>query len=133
MRSSVMAIIFVLVLSTGLMAADRAPGQLVGLRVTAGYHLPTFLVLQGEIDRAGGETTLPKITIFINDFSTRVTPEGRFALAFPKASLYRDKGTIVKVKAVQEGTNIQMSKDFDLATLNDILDREIKFEELWKN
>ena len=130
MRTLILSVSVALVLVSPVMSQRKAPGQLVGVRVTNGYHLGIFITLKGEIDVIGKAAS--KTTVFINDFSTRVTPEGRWALCFPKRSLYPDKkGTIVKVRAVQDGTNVIAEANFDLATLNDVMDREIKFEELY--
>ena len=130
MRNLILTVLVALVLATPMMAQTK--GQLVGVRVTNGYHLNVFITLKGEVDVQG--TDFSKITVFINDFSTRVTPEGRWALCFPKRSLYPDKkGTIVKVRALQDGTNVIAEANFDLATLNEVMDREIKFEELYPN
>jgi len=129
MRSMILGLVAALVFVAPLLADDRT-GQLVGVRVTKGYHLGVFITLKGEIDVMGGEG-FHKGTVFINDFSTAITPEGRWALAFPKRSLYPDKrGTIVKVRALQAGTNVMVETNFDLATLNEVMDRAIKFEEL---
>lgn len=114
-------------------ATDKAvPGQILGLEVTSGYHHSTSLVLKGNVNIAGNGMA-KGITVFVNDFATAVTPEGRFAISFPKRSLYPDKkGTVVTVIAYQEKTNLILKKDFDLSSLNEVLKSELKFEELYK-
>jgi hypothetical protein len=113
-------------------AEKAVPGQLVGLEVTSGYHLPTAIVLKGNVNVAGNGFA-KGITVFVNDFSTVVTPEGRFAINFPLRSLYPDKkGTVVSVIAYQEKTNLVLKQNFDLSALNEVLKSELKFEELYK-
>ena len=113
-------------------AAKIVSGQLIGVEVTSGYHVSTSIVLKGNVNVAGNGMA-KNITVFINDFSTVVTPEGRFALSFPTRSLHPDKkGTIVKVRAFQNGTDLLVVKNFDLATLNEVLENKLKFEELYK-
>ncbi len=104
-------------------------GQLIDLEVSSGYHLSTSIVLKGSV-YIQDNTPARKITLFINDFSTRVTPEGNFAISFPIASLHNDKGTVVTVRAFQDGTNILLEDKFDLAELNSFLTNNITIEEL---
>lgn len=113
-------------------AADKAAGQILDLEVTSGYHHSTSLVLKGNVNIAGNGFA-KEVTVFVNDFATVVTPEGRFAISFPKRSLYPDKkGTVVTVIAYQNSTNLILKKDFDLSALNEVLKSELKFEELYK-
>jgi len=108
------------------------PGQIMGLEITAGYHLSTSIVFNGNVNIAGNGMA-KNITVFVNDFSTVVTPEGRFAISFPTRSINPDnKGTIVKIRAFQNGTNLLIEKTFDLALLNEKQDSEIKFKEIYK-
>ena len=132
MRSITLGFLAALILVAPLMANEGSDArQLVNVRVNNGYHLGTMITLKGEVDLQG--SAMPKTTVFINQFSTRVNPEGQWALCFPKRSLYPDKrGTVVKVRAVQEDTNIIVKTEFDLASLNEVMDREIKFEELFE-
>ena len=104
-------------------------GQMIDLDVSSGYHLSTSIVLKGNVV-IEGNTLARRITVFVNDFSTRVTPEGNFAISFPKASLHNDKGTIVTVRAFQDGPNISFENKFDLAELNSLLTNKITVEEL---
>jgi hypothetical protein len=113
--------------ASSLQAALPAPsssGQLVGIKVTGGYHLGgLFIVLNGQLEFVGNAAA-GKTTMWVNNFSTAANLNGEFSLMFPIASLplpKDPKGTVVKIVAHQDKTNVVATKDFDLSELNNLI------------
>jgi len=129
MRFNLLFALAVLIFVSPAFSQSTILGPIIDLDVTSGYHLSTSIVLKGNVyiqDNAPAR----RITIFVNDFSTRVTPEGNFAISFPLASLHNDKGTVVTVRAFQDRTNLIIENKFDLAELNSLLTNKITVQEL---
>lgn len=122
-----LALAVALVLTAGVAVAGT--GQLTNVDVTGGWHGAGAIVFKGVVDATG-----PKpVTVFICDFSTRVTPEGTWAINVPLGAIVQqgEKGTKVRVRAVQDGTNVVVEKLFDLTDLNRRFNMNLKFQELW--
>jgi len=102
--------------------APSGGGQLVGIKVTGGYHLGgLFIVLNGRLEFSG-EGAAGKTTLWVNNFASVAALNGEFSLMFPIASLpLPPKGIVVKVVAHQDKTNVTATKDFDLSQLNHLI------------
>ena len=124
MKNWMIALVWCAVVST----AVAAPGTLTMVDVTGGWHGAGTIIFQGVAD---GVESHP-VTVFICDFSTRVTPEGRWALNVPLGAIVQ-QGTpgVVVVRAVQDETNVIVEKTFELKELNRRFEMNLKFQELW--
>lgn len=109
----------------------QLPGQLTDVQVTDGYFAGLFIVLNGQTNIG----QMHKGTVFVNDFSTRLTPEGKFSIMFPVASITAPpdpNGTIVTVTVWDEKTNVILTSKFNLKDLNKVMRTKIKPEFLWQ-
>ena len=107
----------------------QLPGQITEVDITDGYFAGLFIILNGQTN---GQFS--KGTVFVNDFSTRLTPEGKFAIMFPVASITEPpdpNGTIITIKVWDEKSNIILTKEFNLKELSRVLKTKLKPEYLW--
>jgi hypothetical protein len=117
-------------------SAEKLPGQLVALKVNDGYHVSLFIVLNGTLQFAGqpsGELASAKTILWVNNFSSTATLDGKFSVMFPIASLplpTNPKGIVVRIKALQEKTNVVATVDFDLSQLNQLVGTDLTIESL---
>lgn len=138
MRNLMLAVVFALMVVSPIFAqiaednANSIPGQIMGVEVTSGHHIPGFIVLKGEVQIFQGAAAR-KCTVFVNDFSTKVTPAGKWAIAIPKSSLYLKKGMKIQVQAFQEQLNLMYLCEFDLSNLDDKIEQNNNFNKLYND
>ncbi len=139
MRTLILALALGFVIASGAIAGDLA--QLVDLTVTDGYNLSTFYVFNGTVGLAApaqpGAANMAKITVFVGNFSTVVTPEGKWAISVPKPAILapgRDPQHIFIVfRAIQHGQNVMVEKTYKLADLMHMFKQLGSFKELHQN
>jgi len=122
--------------STLQAATHKTPGQITQIEVSDGYLVSLFLVLNGSTDGDPQviEGTVSKTIVWVNGFATTVTLGGKWSIAIPIASIPNPpdgQAAVVKIKALQEGTNVVLERDFSLSELNQLLDQELTLE--WLN
>ena len=107
-------------------------GQIVNIKVTGGYHLGLFIVLNGNLDFNGGgapDMQSAKTFMWVNNFSAMAAMDGKFSLMFPIASLppvpLDSKGTVVTITAFQDKYNVTATSTFDLSQLNHLIHADL--------
>lgn len=127
-RSFLMVFVSTLLIAGSALADGEKTGQLVGIHVTGGYHLGLFIVLNGNLEFAGGAPTgaAVKNYMWVNNFASMATLDGKFSLMFPIASLPPvPKGAVVTIQALQDGFNVSATSTYDLSHLNTLIHADI--------